>query len=474
MSIEHGEQILYLQQTVADIMKDVEVRFNNVRLEQAGVVDMMTEKIRAMSDEIAILRRAELRRQGVKDISSAMAAAEGLVDFHLGGSTSSASDKGKSVEGKFGKNKDWKKKAADGRKEKEVEAKGKKPMQSKNSGCFICSGPHRARDCPMKKRVSALVSQEVETSDSDVNVVRANCIQLLNIIRVVKQPLYDLMQVQVQVNGKYVQALLDTGADSNYLAQHMVDRLGLTLSKCSKRVKAVNLGAVAVLGETEIEVGLGTWHGQCMMNVIPLVDFETVLGIEFFVKAKKDTLIKLLGLAVSGIKKGRSKLYSQALQLVKCIWKEVMLLCDDSQISDLTRSPRQLIFAAAEIGNAEFLSILINDYPSLIWQRNHRRHSIFHIAVLHRQNDIFKLVSELGSVKDLIIASKDCDRNNILHLAGRLGPRDKLDAPGAALQMQRELLWFKAVEIVTHPGTLKLQIVKDTRLGIYSLGTIPS
>ncbi|KAL5750075.1 hypothetical protein ACOSP7_024678 [Xanthoceras sorbifolium] len=42
MSIEHGEQILYLQQTVADIIKDVEVRINNVRLEQAGVVDMMT------------------------------------------------------------------------------------------------------------------------------------------------------------------------------------------------------------------------------------------------------------------------------------------------------------------------------------------------------------------------------------------------------------------------------------------------
>ncbi|KAH7573343.1 hypothetical protein JRO89_XS03G0123000 [Xanthoceras sorbifolium] len=298
MCVAHGERILTLQKTVTDIWKDVEVRINNVRLEQAGVVDMMTKKIRAISDEIAILRRvinspglqkwaqAELRRQGVKDIPSAMATAEGLVNFHLGSSTSSASDKGKSVEGKFGKNKDWKKKAADGRKEKEVEAKGKKPMESKNSGCFICSGPHRARDCPMRERVSALVSQEVETSDSDADVVRANCIQLLNTIRVVKQPIYDLMQVQVQVNRKYVRALLDTGADSNYLAQHMVDRLGLTLSKCSKRVKAVNLGAVAVLGETEIGVSLGTWHGQCMMNVIPLVDFEKVLGIEFFVKAK--------------------------------------------------------------------------------------------------------------------------------------------------------------------------------------------
>ncbi|KAL5758924.1 hypothetical protein ACOSP7_021535 [Xanthoceras sorbifolium] len=106
------------------------------------------------------------------------------------------------------------------------------------------------------------------------------------------------MQVQVQVNGKYVPALLDTGADNNYLAQHMVDRLGLSLSKCSKRVKAMNLGAVAVLDETEIEISLGTWHGQCMMNVIPLVDFEMVLGIEFFVKAKVSVMSYLRGILI--------------------------------------------------------------------------------------------------------------------------------------------------------------------------------
>ncbi|KAL5762296.1 hypothetical protein ACOSP7_018560 [Xanthoceras sorbifolium] len=52
---------------------------------------------------------------------------------------------------------------------------------------------------------------------------------------------------------EYVRELLDTGADNNYLAQHMVDKLGLNLSKCSKRVKVVNLGAVAMLGETKIK-----------------------------------------------------------------------------------------------------------------------------------------------------------------------------------------------------------------------------
>ncbi|KAL5787507.1 hypothetical protein ACOSP7_004456 [Xanthoceras sorbifolium] len=37
MSVKHEERILYLQQAVANILKDVEVRFNNVRLKQAGV-----------------------------------------------------------------------------------------------------------------------------------------------------------------------------------------------------------------------------------------------------------------------------------------------------------------------------------------------------------------------------------------------------------------------------------------------------
>ncbi|KAL5756933.1 hypothetical protein ACOSQ2_021679 [Xanthoceras sorbifolium] len=52
--------------------------------------------------------QAELRRQGVKDIPLAMVAAEGLVDFRISSSSPSV-DKKKSVDGKKGKNKDWKK-----------------------------------------------------------------------------------------------------------------------------------------------------------------------------------------------------------------------------------------------------------------------------------------------------------------------------------------------------------------------------
>ncbi|KAL5843092.1 hypothetical protein ACOSQ3_013695 [Xanthoceras sorbifolium] len=80
------------------------------------------------------------------------------------------------------------------------------------------------------------------------------------------------MQVHEQVNGKYVGALLDVGADSNCLAQHIADRL------------------------LKLRVGFGTWRGQCMINVIPLDNFEMVLGIEFFVKAKVTGMPYLRGI----------------------------------------------------------------------------------------------------------------------------------------------------------------------------------
>ncbi|KAJ0018231.1 hypothetical protein Pint_12221 [Pistacia integerrima] len=63
---------------------------------------------------------------------------------------------------------------------------------------------------------------------------------------------------------------------------------------------------------------------------------------------------------------------------------------------------------------------------------------------MNRHRDIFKLIHEMGTLKDLIVASKDKKDNNILHSAGMLAPPDRLNVEsGAALQLQRELLWFK-------------------------------
>ncbi|XP_042043431.1 uncharacterized protein LOC121788902 [Salvia splendens] len=102
----------------------------------------------------------------------------------------------------------------------------------------------------------------------------------------------------------------------------------------------------------------------------------------------------------------------------------------------------------SESGNDDFLVELFQNDHNLLYKVNKSSHSIFHVAVLHRYPKVFNLTYELGGTKDLIASYIDNDGNNILHLAGRLAPQNQLDnIPGAAMQMQREVLWFKEVFI---------------------------
>ena len=76
---------------------------------------------------------------------------------------------------------------------------------------------------------------------------------------------------------------------------------------------------------------------------------------------------------------------------------------------------------------------------------DHKKRSIFHIAVEKHHESIFYSLA-VGSIRDLLADWINEDGNNMLHLAAGLAPEDKLNAiSGAALQMQRELLWFKVI-----------------------------
>ncbi|XP_073048278.1 uncharacterized protein [Primulina eburnea] len=113
----------------------------------------------------------------------------------------------------------------------------------------------------------------------------------------------------------------------------------------------------------------------------------------------------------------------------------------------------KLLFTAVESENGEFLVELIRLYPDFLYKVNESKHSIFHIAVLHRHAQCFNLIYEVPGVRDLILTYVDTQGNNIMHLAGRLAPQNQLNLlPGAALQMQREVLWFKEVEKLVKPS----------------------
>ncbi|KAG5549050.1 hypothetical protein RHGRI_014426 [Rhododendron griersonianum] len=86
--------------------------------------------------------------------------------------------------------------------------------------------------------------------------------------------------------------------------------------------------------------------------------------------------------------------------------------------------------------------------------------NLFEQAVIERHENVFNLlVHQMSEHKQTILGLKDSSNNNILHLAGRLAPQNKpTQVSGAALQMQRELQWFKCATVVAgntkHDGGL--------------------
>ncbi|XP_031273414.1 uncharacterized protein LOC116131895 [Pistacia vera] len=107
---------------------------------------------------------------------------------------------------------------------------------------------------------------------------------------------------------------------------------------------------------------------------------------------------------------------------------------------------------AAKLGICEIVNEILNvDFYAFTYRYKDNDHGLLHMAILHRQERIFKIVKErnvyLHTWKGV---SKGRKTDNLLHLAGQLAASSQVS--GAALQMQRELQWFKAVESYVHPS----------------------
>ncbi|GJT86119.1 ankyrin repeat-containing domain, PGG domain protein [Tanacetum coccineum] len=137
-------------------------------------------------------------------------------------------------------------------------------------------------------------------------------------------------------------------------------------------------------------------------------------------------------------------------------YPEVILFDSDALLTELTSNfPRELNFW--ERGRREELHRIlashsltddrINKY--LKWPCGSLLLEIFLIFIIEK---IYNLLYEMKEDKNIYKTIKDSFGNNLLHLAARLAPTNKLNLiSGAALQIQRELQWFKEVERFVWP-----------------------
>ncbi|KAK4391962.1 Transposon Ty3-G Gag-Pol polyprotein [Sesamum angolense] len=215
--------------------------------------------------------QTELRRQGVKDLPSAIAAADRLVDFRVTN------------------NSDQEKKNKDSGKEKGKSGNGWKDGKFKKK-------KHQERG-----KLNALVA---EADDDEGGSPRVNPLQLVSALQERPPTQKGLMYVRVQINGKAVMAMLDSGATHNFVADREIQKLGLTLAQHSSRIKAVNSEAKPIQGMACVELKVGAWTGQCKLLVVPLDDFDVILGMDFMLLAnamdsvrstkKKDSLMSAM------------------------------------------------------------------------------------------------------------------------------------------------------------------------------------
>ncbi|KAJ9672643.1 hypothetical protein PVL29_026034 [Vitis rotundifolia] len=134
-------------------------------------------------------------------------------------------------------------------------------------------------------------------------------------------------------------------------------------------------------------------------------------------------------------------MHSLTLQLLNHLCTKVK----DLEVPRAKEIFRQSFITGAKYGIPEILEEIIKSYPFVL---EYLDEDVFKLAVLNRYEKIFNLICKIGMHRQLIIRTRDDSNNdNILHLVGKLAPQHRLSlVSGAALQMQRELHWFKEIE----------------------------
>ncbi|PWA53833.1 ankyrin repeat-containing domain, PGG domain protein [Artemisia annua] len=102
------------------------------------------------------------------------------------------------------------------------------------------------------------------------------------------------------------------------------------------------------------------------------------------------------------------------------------------------------IFEATRQNACEVVTKIVFWFPDAIWSANEDGHNFIQYSVINRSEKIYSLLYQMSEHRNIYKTIKDSSGNNLLHLATRLAPSNKLNLiSGAALQIQRELQWFK-------------------------------
>lgn len=145
----------------------------------------------------------------------------------------------------------------------------------------------------------------------------------------------------------------------------------------------------------------------------------------------------------------KKSIHHNAVKFAECLCEKIESL-NDREVDSFVSRP---LLEAAHYGTYELVEIIVRRFPSLAYYYDRDHKNIFHIAIENRCENVFSLVYQMSQHRHQLMISTDSSDNTMLHLAGKLAPQNKLNlVSGPALQMQRELQWFKEVKKFVPPS----------------------
>ncbi|KAI3440852.1 3'-5' exonuclease domain-containing protein [Psidium guajava] len=262
----------------------------------------------------------ELRRRDVKSITKAISVAESLVDFHK---TDLSKHKGSGWKSNRGaerrdeeinsycgrkdhgeRERNW----GEGSSKPSYQHRGSQPQNYINQEdmfkhppsepCAICKGGHWTQLCPKKNQGKTLYSvvtkegKEEEQKKEEPKEMWLGVMQKINTMRPGSPPkpspsAQTLYFVDVKAYEKTLQALVDTGATDVFLSSEAAKWLKLRIDPSDRWYKPVNADDIPAIGVARgVKIKVGDWTDRLDFEVIPLDDYDMILGMDFFDRAE--------------------------------------------------------------------------------------------------------------------------------------------------------------------------------------------
>ncbi|KAM5569644.1 hypothetical protein ABKV19_016914 [Rosa sericea] len=104
------------------------------------------------------------------------------------------------------------------------------------------------------------------------------------------------------------------------------------------------------------------------------------------------------------------------------------------------------VLIAAKMGVTEMVEKILDKFPVAIQDVDSDNKNIILLAVENRQPHVYNLLQKRKILKESLLRQLDNEGNSALHLAATCGQYRPWLIPGAALQMQWEIKWYKFVK----------------------------